>query len=211
MFVEDLICQSSKMWNVPLLESLFDDETVQAIIQIDIPSSPYPDQMCWIPNRSGDFSVKSAYYTDQSPRFDETIDPNSSLLSRIWKSKLLERLKTFLWRCIVGALPTKQILATKFPIDSDCCLLCNSEVESIDHVFIHCPLARAIWFSVWGLRIDMIGIGSLSQLIEFFLDNPEALYQVSQVDSIIGGSITLEDLWKYRNGGVCESVSPKNR
>jgi hypothetical protein len=50
-----------------MLEALFNVDSVEAILNIPIPSFPKPDRLVWIANPKGLFSVKSALKTHQIP------------------------------------------------------------------------------------------------------------------------------------------------
>jgi hypothetical protein len=54
-----------------LLVNLFDDESVVAILKIRIPHFLRPDELVWIKECKGIFSVKSAYRTSQEGKKEE--------------------------------------------------------------------------------------------------------------------------------------------
>ena len=58
----------------------------------------------------------------------------------LWKSKMHERLKLLLGRIICKSLPVWEILSKRFLIPDISCLVCGEEVETVEHVFIRCPI-----------------------------------------------------------------------
>lgn len=156
LIVSNLIIQSSKSWNVPLLTELFDPVSVKAICRIPIPLAYKQDKLVWVANSKGEFSVKSDAKVIQAPVLAVPCHPVWKLL---WKSKLHERLKTFVWRIGSDTLPTNLKLHLKMGIGDPCCPLCLGAEESTVHLFFKCPVTRAIWFRLcWGLRPNDIPV-----------------------------------------------------
>jgi hypothetical protein len=88
-----------------------------------------------VPN--GQFSVKSYYlaliHSDVS-----------NLNKRLWKLKVLLKIKIFLWYLQRGVVLTKDNLAKRNWQGSVLCCFCHKD-ETIQHLFFNCPLARSIW------------------------------------------------------------------
>lgn len=56
----------------------------------------------------------------------------------LWKTKIQERLKVFLWRILVGALPTRCRIFSMTGVGEQLCGLCNGEIETEIHLFKEC-------------------------------------------------------------------------
>ncbi|KAL0400959.1 UNVERIFIED_CONTAM: putative mitochondrial protein [Sesamum latifolium] len=55
------------------------------------------------------------------------------------------RIKTFMWRLCMGALPTLENLGRRKLGIVTLCPICDSQVETVTHIFLQCPFARQIW------------------------------------------------------------------
>lgn len=144
------------------------------------------DRHCWTSTASGIFSTKSTYerYFTGGILFE----PHR----RLWKTWAPLKVKLFIWlaiwnRCWTVDRPTKRGLP-----HPDRCLLCDQELEDIDHLLLRCSFSRQIWhqclrwaskqqlapssddlkFSVWwrraAMRVDREsrkGINTLVQLV----------------------------------------------
>ncbi|KAL5537743.1 hypothetical protein UlMin_045394 [Ulmus minor] len=66
--IKDLILQPG-IWNRAKLNELFDPHIVEAITSIRLPLMDKQDRLFWTPASNRQFSVKSAYLTDNIPRF----------------------------------------------------------------------------------------------------------------------------------------------
>ena len=149
MKVSCLIDPSLKCWIDTKLYELFDEETIGAIKKISIPTTLISDKLVWILNSKGTFSVKSAYTTSQLINEED----DGGLWKKLWKLKFHERFKVLLWRIASGILPTRLNIATKLGWGDTCCPLCDSDEESIEHLFFQCSVARAIWFGTsWAVH-----------------------------------------------------------
>jgi hypothetical protein len=85
------------------------------------------NKLIWIKDPKGSFSVKLAYVTimEQDP------SPNNLVQwDRIWKLKIHERLKMFLWRVGANLLPTKERISQRFATADLSCILCNAEIKT---------------------------------------------------------------------------------
>ena len=75
--------------------------------------------------------------------------------SKIWKSKIHDRLKMFLWRVALNILPTKDKLTSFFLAMDPKCPLCDALPKSSLHPFVYCHAARFLWAgNEWGCRPD---------------------------------------------------------
>jgi hypothetical protein len=117
-------------------------------------------------------------------------------LQRAWKSKDLPPLiKTFTWRLIRRALSTGA-RAGRYSVHIDeHCSACQA-IEDDAHLFFHCQLPRAVWFSFDPpLRTDNLPheLDGIQLILQFVLPN-------STTDALFNKIlITLWYLWKARN------------
>ncbi|PKI59227.1 hypothetical protein CRG98_020390 [Punica granatum] len=100
--VRDLMLFNPKRWNIPLISSLFEHDSVHNILKIHLSQTDFEDSAKWTPNSSGKHSIKSFYLTDQQHRFH---DHSEISWKAIWNLKIHERFKLHLWRIGSESLP----------------------------------------------------------------------------------------------------------
>ena len=153
--VSDLWHPNSQSWNVHLIANIFDDQAVQTITEVQIVPNDQHDILRWTPAKDGQCTTKSVYrhlsrqHLVQLPQQgSRSINHQANnILQRAWKSKELPPLiKAFTWRLIRRALATAE-RASRYSIHIDKhCAACGA-VEDDAHLFFHCHLPRAVWFS----------------------------------------------------------------
>jgi hypothetical protein len=143
--VSNLFNQDLLSWNINILRDLFDSESVCAILKISIPLSPIEDKLVWVADSKGLFSVKSALKLSMVHLESPIIDP---CWSSLWKCKIHERLKMFLWRIGSEILPTNTALVAEWARGDPLCPLCHVENETLPHLFFYCQVLRLFWFGV---------------------------------------------------------------
>ena len=107
----------------------------------------------------------------------------------------------FFWRLGTNTIPTKENLLQRIGIDDPSCVLCGCEIESSCHIFLKCPVAKAIWHSsCWGLRADELHISSSSDIVKLVLNPPQALCpQEDQWRISLNMALVLDHIWHLRN------------
>uniref|UniRef100_A0A7N2KQL6 Reverse transcriptase zinc-binding domain-containing protein n=1 Tax=Quercus lobata TaxID=97700 RepID=A0A7N2KQL6_QUELO len=103
------------------------------------------DKMCWIPSKDKGFLVKDYY----------RILAGSTIFGfpwrSIWKQKIPSRVAFFVWTAALGKYLTIDNLRKRKVWILDWCYMCKSNGESVDHLFLHCPVAMDLWSMVLGL------------------------------------------------------------
>ena len=186
--VSNLISSEDHCWNLPLLNDLFNSESIEAIQKIHIPLRGRADKLIWVLDSKGAFSVKSAYKANQDPPC------GSSILQwkEIWKIKAHDRIKMLLWRIRSNVLPIKNNLAIRIGTFDPNCVFCGKEPETASHIFFHCQVARAIWFDCsWGIRTDKMNIASNEDILKVVLNMDELC--------TLQMAVTMEAIWHLRN------------
>ena len=157
-------------WDETKLNLLFDEDTVQAIRNIPRWTTDQEDRWVWLKTPSREFSVKSAFREIAGPSSSEQ---DCRVKALIWKSKLHNRLKKYLWPIVSNLLPTYTSLVRFNPNLDTCCCLCEQAPKTSLHLFWDCALARALWFgSEWNIKTDIFPLASLVDLIELLLSLP---------------------------------------
>lgn len=144
-----LIDQDAHLWNLQILHTLFWEEDINSILQIPVGPEGSSDVLVWHYNRSGFYSVKSAYYVARHMKktHRQTHFAGSSAHFHlrnwdfIWKSKITNKIKIFSWRLLRNALPTTQNLLRRKILPEYVCPVSLSEIEPIHHIFYACHYA----------------------------------------------------------------------
>ena len=69
-------------------------------------------------------------------------------------AKVPSRVAFFLWTATLGKILTTDKLRKRRVIILDCCCMCKADGESVNHLLLHCPVARELWnmiFSHFGI------------------------------------------------------------
>ena len=85
-------------------------------------------------------------YNVLAPKYNGTFPWKS-----IWKPKVSPRVYFFIWIVALDKLLTADNLRKwNISLISWCCM-CQADGETIDHLFLHCPVAREMWAAVFNL------------------------------------------------------------
>jgi len=131
-----------KNWDVPFLESIFDQQTVNHITNTPLFTSVKEYRHIWSKENNGDYSVRSAYCLCMQELLDVSAYKIPGNWANIWKLKV----KNFMWRIVRDVLPTRMWLRDKRMNCPDNCVLCDSGVETNFHLFF--PVQIAVMFGI---------------------------------------------------------------
>ena len=87
-------------------------------------------------------------------RFYRYLIPHSPILfpwKIIWKAKVPPRVAFFSWIAAWGKALTIDNLRKRGLIIQSWCCMCKRNGKSVDHLFLHCPVAMDMWSMVFGL------------------------------------------------------------
>ncbi|PWA41098.1 hypothetical protein CTI12_AA559960 [Artemisia annua] len=143
------------IWDVKLRRRLFDWEVDQfeafsSLLNSMMLVASNADKVVWSFESSGKFSSKSFSYEVENMNYH-----GNPLLSSIWKFKVPPKARLLCWQVLSGKLPTRALLSRIGVISENHheCPLCKGNVETIDHLFVHCKISLSIWWALvegWG-------------------------------------------------------------
>ena len=103
------------------------------------------DSIHWNLSSHAIFEVSSFYSALTQPS-------TSHFLWRfVFKAKVPSRVAFFIWTASLGKILTTDNLRRHKVIILDWCYLCKADGESINHLLLHCPVARDLWNLVCSL------------------------------------------------------------
>ncbi|KAB1209243.1 Receptor-like serine/threonine-protein kinase ALE2 [Morella rubra] len=91
--------------------------------------------------------MKSAYYSDQDARFQPPDGSPVLAWEKLWKAKSQPKLKLLLWKFASRALPVHPNFSLFGHVTEEFFVwpLCNSEVETEEHLAFQCLFVKIIW------------------------------------------------------------------
>uniref|UniRef100_A0A803PY00 Reverse transcriptase zinc-binding domain-containing protein n=1 Tax=Cannabis sativa TaxID=3483 RepID=A0A803PY00_CANSA len=133
----------SRQWDVGIVRNSFNQVDADAIMSIPLSFLATTDFWAWSGERSGQFSVKSAYRLLQDQKDEQTGNNYSGFWVKLWQLKIPPKVKNLLWRAVSGCLPTSFMLCTKNVDVPATCPVCQGNIETIMHALVTCPFAHA--------------------------------------------------------------------
>ncbi|KAG2562686.1 hypothetical protein PVAP13_8KG400101 [Panicum virgatum] len=160
--VDELFIQGTRRWNEDLVRDSFVPWDAEEILKIKAGVRMVEDTVAWNYERTGIYSVRSAYrLLKADERQKEASAGNKSgssyadgIWNKLWKLKIPPKIRIFWWRAVNNFLPTKRELKRRHVEQEDFCETCGEEGETLFHVAFKCPLARRFWQSAK----DLVGI-----------------------------------------------------
>ena len=92
------------------------------------------------------------------------------LYNFIWKISIPNKVRVFCWLLILKKLNTQDLLQKRQPylsISPSWCVVCKKDCESINHLFLHCPMVYRVWIAViQKFKVSWVLPQDVNQLIE---------------------------------------------
>lgn len=153
-------------WNRSLVHDIYSNSDAATFIAMPISKFGAVGKPLWLGTASGDFSVKSAYNLLISGK-KENQNPtphNQTNWYNLWRLHLPPKLKMFCWKLMHKGLPIGELLRHRNIGPTAYCTFGCQSVETYDHLFLHCHIARSVWFgSIMNLRTENVStIGIVS-------------------------------------------------
>ncbi|GJS36875.1 putative RNA-directed DNA polymerase, eukaryota, reverse transcriptase zinc-binding domain protein [Tanacetum coccineum] len=131
-------------WSRPILGARNSADLLDMLFEISSAEINEVGNTCvWSLGTDGTFSVKDARCI-----IDSKILP-SLAPSTVWDKNIPRKVNIFIWRLILDRLPHKLNLSFRgIDIQGIFCPSCNGNVESSNHIFFECNIAKGIWMLV---------------------------------------------------------------
>lgn len=138
-----------------LKECLHPKSEIEAI-KTPIGNSDFGDKLYWPLTLDGNYSVRSGYKCLMESATFLDVAPSSSYSNSevswkmIWSVKVPYRIGHFVWRVKHNAISTRKNLMRRKITRDALCSICNSEEETMDHLFFSMSLdnSSVVWSSI---------------------------------------------------------------
>lgn len=146
--MKDWFNSTNTCWDEAKLRGLVIESDIPLILSTRLCSHASTDLLGWHYNKSGIYSVKSAYWLGTHLHTNDQVEPppgNVSLKRAIWKLKTAPKLHHFLWRIVSRSLPTMEVLKWRHISNESVCKRCCQSDETTNHLLFECPYAQQVW------------------------------------------------------------------
>ena len=209
--IKDLMDPTSWNWNSELINTVYNRPEAEAILSTTFPKFGNIDKVIWPFFNSGEYQVKQDYKMlmainqENSNRNDHT---RKKCWLNFWKLGIPFRVFTFLWKILHCGLPTRTELAKKQIITYETCAVCGEYQETLDHLFMSCHFARAIWYvAAQGLRTHLTNTTDLVNWMKSQIGNCN-IKSHGDIEILTEQGAILWTIWKTRNRAIFEKLEP---
>ena len=136
-----------------------------------------------------------------------TPGPGNGCFSHIWGegAKIPYKIKNFTWLLEQKAVLTKDNLVKRKWVGDSTCVFCD-QIETVDHLFFLCPMARCVWGMVgscFGADNTPTNIGQYRLWVMNWLLDGQNVHH-------FGLAAVCWAIWKQRNKAVFENKLPRH-
>jgi hypothetical protein len=160
--VKQLLLPQSNQWNEEVVKRVCFPRDADWILNLKLPKEKCDDFFAWHYEKTGIFSVKSAYRLAYNLnhgvmwRAGSSSRPDNTRLSwkTIWNAKVPSKVKIFGWRAACDNLPTKKNKFRRTLETDSTCSICGRVEENSHHAIVDCSKPRALRYamrSYWDL------------------------------------------------------------
>nr|GEW47461.1 putative ribonuclease H-like domain-containing protein [Tanacetum cinerariifolium] len=118
------------------------------------------------------------------------------------------KVNIFIWRMLLNKLPTRMNLMTRgITVQSNQCGICDTGVEMVNHLMLHCDLARDVWALVgrwWTL--DFPSVLTIRELMSWVDDTRLHILAKKVLHVVV--RTTAWSIWNFRNQNVFQNEKP---
>ncbi|GJU71953.1 RNA-directed DNA polymerase, eukaryota, reverse transcriptase zinc-binding domain protein, partial [Tanacetum coccineum] len=161
------------------------------------------DTWQWSLDVAGGFSVGSA-----RAFVDDTMLEADSVATR-WNRTIPIKVNVFLWRLHLNKLPSRVNLDSRgVRIDFILCQTCQLYVETVNHIFFNCEMAKDLWSLLakwWDLDIPICA--NISEWYDW-LDVVRVAAMARSALECVGGTL-FWSIWNFRNQLLFSCPPPK--
>jgi hypothetical protein len=152
--VSELIDFENWTWKDTVIRNNFIPPEADAIMNIPLRSGGGEDFWAWNLEKSGNYIVKTSYRAlmtrnEQSALAEGMITGSSvcekQLWDRLWKLKVVPKVRVFWWRVLRGILPVEQTLQYRHITTLARCKVCLAADEDMRHALLRCTHAMRFW------------------------------------------------------------------
>ena len=148
--VSSLIQHSSGTWNAALIDQIFLPNEAELIKSIPLSIRDRDDAVVWSREQNGKFTVRSAYKMLKeaecsSQQSCSDMGTWKKFWNMIWSARVPHKVRHFLWRACMNALPTMVNLCRRHIVTEGSCGLCLGDEEDVLHAVWSCPFLIDLW------------------------------------------------------------------
>lgn len=163
----------------------------------------FNDEIVWIPEVHGRFTLKSAYNL-VCRNWDDPL----SWPSLIWFAGCIKKHSICAWMFLRRRLKTKDFLLQRNVDCDSCCMFCNCTWETSTHLMIHCPYSSEVWTSLLSkVNLNPMDCTSPIELLDSIILPFENQEKGVQTLGKLLFNAFIWHIWAERNGRIFRSTS----
>lgn len=152
IYVRELIVTDTKTWNEPLIRHIIREEDADEILKIRIPQREEEDFPAWHYEKTGIFSVRSAYRLawNLARKTSEQASSSSGgadgrkIWDNVWKANVQPKVRVFAWKLAQDKLATWENKKKRKIEMFGTCPICGQKEETGFHATVECTLAKPL-------------------------------------------------------------------
>ncbi|KAL6225204.1 hypothetical protein ACLB2K_004055 [Fragaria x ananassa] len=212
--VEELIDWDTNSWCLDEISDLLSEEERLQIELLLFGDESMPDRLIWPATKNGNYSVRSGYHFFHSQNLKPSSTHahsshrvDSSVWNTIWKLNVTPKVKNFMWRIMVNALPSYLNLFNRKIIQNPLCPVCELFPESIEHIFLQSHGVVCSWFaSDLNYKVDLQAIDTFDKWFEVIICIAGKNKHL-QADCLTMVCYLCWEIWKARCSFVYQGTS----